>query len=238
MGRAPLSPAEAPVPYLTVRRGEVQDRPTVVYTMNGPASVGIGYADEVEEDRDARDVLWERVSECPDGAPRYRYAHPERQAAAMDDLRCQVFFTEADWTEQGVLFLLSDVRGEEETPAGWPEGAVTLHPPLSLEGAAWSVLACGHLADGWVAVRVTDPDPEYGYCGTLYQPSPAGPVPVPRAKASTIPYNHPLVGWLVASAQAAVLRGCTVVDLAAELAAAGHAELAERVAAAYPEVPV
>jgi len=238
MGRAPLALAEAPVPYLTVRHGEVQERPSVVYVRQGTTAVGIGYADEREEDRDARGVLWERVSENPDGAPRYRYAHPERQAAAMDDLRCQVYFTEADWTEKGVLFLLRDARGEEDTPAGWPEGTVTLHPPLSLEGAAWSVLACGHLAEGWVAVRVADPDPEYGYSGTLYQPSPAGPVPVPAGKAATVPYQHSLVGWLVASAQAAVLRGCTVVDLVAELSAAGHAELAERVAAAYPEVPV
>ncbi|CAM5278518.1 hypothetical protein BOQ63_001070 (plasmid) [Streptomyces viridifaciens] len=238
MGPAPLSPAEAPVPYLTIRRGEEYEKPPVVYVRHGLAVVGIGYADEVEEDRDHRDVLWERVSVCPAGAPRYRHAHPERQAAAMDDLRCQVFFTEADWTDKGVLFLLRDVRGAEETPASWPEGAVTLHPPLSLDGAAWSVLACGHLADGWVAVRVADPDPEYGYCGTLYQPSPAGPVPTSEGKAATVPYNNPVVGWLVASAQAALLRGCTIVDLAAELAAAGHTELAEQVAAAYPTASI
>ncbi|MFJ1936803.1 hypothetical protein ACIOGZ_29615 [Kitasatospora sp. NPDC088160] len=235
MGRAPLPVDQAPVPYVTIRHGESPERPPVVYTTNGHGvSVGIGYAEERDEDRDRRSVLWERLTANPDGAPRYRYTHARRQGECLDDLRCQVTYADADENKLGVLFLLEDARSRADIPAGWPEGVRTLHPPLSLEGAAYSVLACRHLAEGWAAVRVTDPDVEFGYRGTLYRPSPDGPIPF---RSAAIAYDDPLVGWLVASAQEAVLHGCTIVDLAADLEQAGHTDLARQVAAAYPQQP-
>ncbi|WP_033355224.1 hypothetical protein [Kitasatospora aureofaciens] len=78
---------------------------------------------------------------------------------------------------------------------------------------------------------VGDPDTERGYRGTLYRPSAGGPIPFRNA---SVAYDDFRVAWLMAAAQEAVLRECTIVDLLSELAAAGHAELASRVAAAYP----
>ncbi|GAA2969663.1 hypothetical protein GCM10010519_01030 [Streptomyces lactacystinicus] len=47
MARAPLSPAQAPVPYLMACRDEEQERPPAIHTMNGPTAAGINYADGV-----------------------------------------------------------------------------------------------------------------------------------------------------------------------------------------------
>jgi hypothetical protein len=81
---------------------------------------GIAYQDETLADRDRNGVLWHRTPFIPgQGRPDFGRVHPLRQRRTMQRLLCQVCAGPANTTEDGVLWLLKDHRGD--WPA-WPDG--------------------------------------------------------------------------------------------------------------------
>jgi hypothetical protein len=202
------------VPYITTWSAELSSEPTLVV----PGSVGIAYRDEGFNERDIDGVLWSRTPSRPRvGRPVFSHVHPLRQRRVMRSLRCQICAGPADRTEHGVLWVLHDDRDDWH---GWPENMAATHPPVCLTCAPKAIRLCPHLCGGYVAVRVQDPEP-YGVYGTLYRPGPLFAEPVNDV---TLPYGDPRIPMLLASQLALNLEGCTIVDLADELAMRGSAE--------------
>jgi hypothetical protein len=192
-----------------------EERPTDRLTIRSDGS-GIAYTDEVPHDRDNHGVLWRRSTLSPgQGRPVFGTIHAARQRRVARKLLCNVCAGPADRNDDGVLWLLGDDRGDWPN---WPETMGATHPPICLPCAALSVRLCPHLREGGhVAVRVREPRAG-GVFGALYAPGPLGPEAV---EPVTIPYGDWRQPWVMAAQAATELHGCTLVDLDAELAAAG-----------------
>ncbi|WP_254407055.1 hypothetical protein [Streptomyces sp. GMY02] len=202
------------VPYVTAWSAEWPLYPPPVTGRSGGR--GIAYVDEHSIDRDEEGVLWTRAMYRPgQGRPEFGNVHPLRQRRAMQRMLCQICGGPADRNGQGVLWLLADHRGDWP---GWPETMAATHPPVCLPCAAESTRACPHLRRGFVTVRVREPRISGVYGARYYPPNPfIGPVEdVVKA------YGDHGIRWVIASQLAMELRGCTFVDLTAELAAAGR----------------
>lgn len=192
--------AKAPqiiAPYITSWNAE-QDSPYKLVERPG----GIGYADELLCDRDARGVLWQRAAVRHGvGKPEFGKVHPLRQRRAMRQLLCQVCAGPADRNDDGVLWLLRDYRSDWQ---GWPEGMGCNEPPICIPCVTTSLCLCPALRRGAVAVRAREFEVA-GVRGALYR---AGTV-----EEASLSYDDPDVRWLVASALIRELRGCTFVPL-------------------------
>ncbi|MEU5978407.1 hypothetical protein [Streptomyces sp. NPDC047315] len=141
-----------------------------------------------------------------------------RQRRAMVDELCQVCGGPAGANELGVLWLLDDtVDGRKP---GWPEGEVTMHPPVCLPCAPVAARECHGMLDGYTAVRVREPQ-LYGYYGDLHRAGMglAGPVPVVAERGVVVAFTDQRLPWLLCAQLAVRLTGCTVVSLDEELAA-------------------
>ena len=128
----------------------------------------------------------------------------------MRRLLCQVCGSSADRTEQGVLWLLGDDRGDW---ADWPEEMAATHPPVCLPCAHAAVRLCPYLRRKFVAVRVRRPEVS-GVHGRLYEAFGAA------TKASgdvIVRFSDPAINWVQAFELVMCLRECTFVDLEAEL---------------------
>ncbi|MEV0278571.1 hypothetical protein AB0I22_19615 [Streptomyces sp. NPDC050610] len=140
----------------------------------------------------------------------------------MYRLRCQVCCQRpASRTELGYLFLLE--RPVSRTEDGWPEGVLTPHPPLCLAHAGVSVERCPPLRKGHVAVRATRPR-LYGVRGLVLTPGwtqMLHVLPDDPDDEEAVAYQSPRARWCLATQQVRRLCGVTVIDLEAELAAAG-----------------
>ncbi|WP_328469563.1 hypothetical protein [Streptomyces sp. NBC_00448] len=206
-------PSQPTVPYIASWTAESRPAARIV---NRPSGRGIAYADETLHDRDRHGVLWYRSVIRPgQGRPKFGTVHAARQRRTMRKLLCQVCAGPADRNDDGVLWLLGDDR--DDWP-GWPEEMGATHPPVCLPCAALSVRMCPFLRrGGHVAVRVRDPRPG-GVLGALYEPGPAGPLPVGQV---LLPWWDVRMPWVLASQMAMELRGCTFVDLEAEFDSAG-----------------
>jgi hypothetical protein len=111
-------------PYVTAWTAE-HDLPYRLITVPG---AGIAYADETAADRDHNGILWWRTASRPgEGQPVFGLVHPDRQRRAMLRLLCQVCAGPADQTNDGVLWLLQDHRGDWP---GWPNGMGVTEPPI------------------------------------------------------------------------------------------------------------
>ncbi|AXI78290.1 hypothetical protein [Peterkaempfera bronchialis] len=200
------------VPYITVWSGE--RRASVPALVANPRSGRIAYRRELLADRDERGVLWNRTESRPGkGRPQYARVHPYRQRYVMRHLRCQICASPADRSHLGVLWLLHDDRSDWP---GWPEQMTVTHPPVCLPCARLATRLCPHLADRHVAVRVKNPR-IHGVYGFLYTPVPGSPHPMPTTEV-TVPYTDPQVRRVLAGQLVTLLRDCTLVDLADELA--------------------
>lgn len=189
-------------PYVTAWSAEV-DPPHELVEVPGR---GIAYADETVSDRDSNGVLWYRTSHCPgQGRPEFGRVHPLRQRRAMRRLLCQVCAGPADRTDDGVLWLLRDHRGDWP---GWPDGMGVTEPPVCVPCLRFSVRVCPALRNGAVAVRVGRFAVD-GVHGALHT---GGPVPV-FVGAVTVSLDNPAVRWVRAVSLARELRDCTIVDL-------------------------
>lgn len=189
--------------YITTWSAE-QDLPLRVMEHPG---VGIGHADELLGDRDARGVLWQRAAMRHGvGKPEFGKVHPLRQRRAMRKLLCQVCAGPADQNDDGVLWLLRDHRDDWH---GWPEAMACVEPPICAPCVATSVQLCPALRRGAVTVRVREFEIA-GVRGVLYRKGTFGPFAV---GAANLTYDDPDVRWLVASALIRELRGCAFVPL-------------------------
>jgi hypothetical protein len=200
------------VPFIAAWSGEPRHRRTIVYSGRG----GIGFADETPEDRDQYGVLWlGRALAQGTGRPQYGDVHPARQRVAMEHLLCQVCGRPAARDRRGWLWLLEDARGDWR---GWPNDLLTTHPPVCLPCAGEAVRMCPHLIDRSVAVRVRDSQVCAVY-GRIWASSAFG-YPVRTENRGVVAYSSPAARWVLAAQLVRSLHGCTIVDLAAELAAA------------------
>lgn len=220
MSHSPVRPTV--IPYITAREGEEGELESKFGVL--PNMKGLRYLDETPEDRDERGVLWARCSQSlldgdPTGKPRWSEVHPLRQRETMSRLRCQVCRGPASRTKKGFLFLASPLPNGSSEPS-WPEGLLTVQPPVCLNHAGLSVRECAHLGRaGHVAVRVRQPRP-YGVFGSYYALTPGkGLIALPHDdEGRALRYGDPLAGWYLASQLVCKLRGVSIVDLQAELA--------------------
>lgn len=188
-------------PYITMWSAE-QD---LLCRLVERPGLGIGYADELPADRDAQGVLWRQTAAHHGlGRPEFGKVHPLRQRQAMERLLCQVCGGPADRTEEGVLWLMRDYRGDWPR---WPEGMGSVEPPVCLPCVAMSLRLCPALRRGAVAIRVRE-FPIAGVRGALYRKGPLTPI---AAEVVNMPYDDPAVRRVLASALIRELRDCTFV---------------------------
>lgn len=230
VGTAAESPDEPP--WVTASTGDVKIQQKVILRSaltGGRGLPGIAFEDELPSDRGRHDVLLSRGRRpAPPGArgePRFGDVLLNRQRRAMrvGRLLCQVLGGPAAHDERGWLWLLPESGDEHQE--GWPERNVTAHPPVSLRGAAKAVERCPELAAHCTALRVRDPRP-YGVVGDLCGRDlawPAAPFPAVVEKEALVAYeDRARLPWILASQTVLRLVDCTVVDIHAELAAAGE----------------
>ncbi|MFE4829635.1 hypothetical protein [Streptomyces sp. NPDC056672] len=201
------------VPYIAAWSEEWPQRKPLV---TGRPDRGVAYVDEHSIDRDDEGVLWRRVLyRQGKGRPQFGKVHPMRQRRAMQRMLCQICGGPADRDDRGLLWLLPDHRADWP---GWPEKMATTHPPVCLPCAAESTRLCPHLRRSSVAVRVREPR-VCGVYGAFHHPMNPFMGPVDDVIKA---YEDHGIRWVIATQLAAQLRGCTFVDLEAELAAGGR----------------
>ncbi|MEY9958864.1 hypothetical protein [Streptacidiphilus sp. MAP5-52] len=211
--RSALRLQTASVPYIAAWSREVELTPT----MRVLPGAGFTFDDAVRGDRDAHGALYRRqaIVSGDRGVPYLGKVHSRRQRRCMARLLCQVCAGPPSLTSEGMLFLDQDHRSDW---TGWPENLGTVHPPLCLPCAEESVRRCRHLRGSSVAVRVRDPQP-WGVLGMQYSLAPDNTLQ--DGRAVELEYGDPRLGWTIASQMIMLLVGCTIVDLAEELADSG-----------------
>ncbi len=204
------------VPAVTLWSGESRTGEIVLQSSQAtafwPARVlGVGYADERDEDRDATGVLIQRRLQAPgSGTARLKLVHPARQYRFMADELCQGCEGDPDRTPEGTLWLMPR---PDTAPAGWPEGVAVEHPPICLACALRSRDACPEgRRRGWVSVRVGDSDLSH-VAGPVFAEREGRAVEVGQGVLS---YDDPRLGWITATRWLRTLWDCTPVDLDAE----------------------
>ncbi len=196
----------AVVPYIGSWTGEDLLPTRVVRRARG----GIGYADETLMDRDERGVLWTRMAyRVGAGRPQFTKLHPLRQRRAMRRLLCQVCARPADRTGQGLLWLVPGADGQDGQD--WPEGRVTVQPPLCRGCARVSVGACPALRTGCLAVRAQSR--LCGVTGVRFQPGPRCPALSVDDSDDVVDYRDSAIVWMQATQLARSLHACVPVDL-------------------------
>jgi hypothetical protein len=196
-------PERVIAPYITGWSEEC-DLP---YTVKERPGAGIAYTDESVVDRDRDGVLWHRALSRPgQGRPDFGSTHPLRQRKAMRRLLCQVCAGPADRTDEGVLWLMRDHRGDW---SGWPVGMANVEPPVCLQCARLSVRLCPALRRGVVAIRSRD-SPIAGVRGALYQSVGVSLVVTGQAIVAT---EDPAIRWVRATNLVRQVRDCTIVPL-------------------------
>jgi hypothetical protein len=192
------------VPYIATW-SEEQELPLVLIERPG---IGLGFADETALDRDQDGILWNRTTIRPGkGRPRYAVIHFLRQRRTMRRLLCQVCAQPADCNDDGMLWLLPDMR---DAWTGWPDGLHVTEPPVCLPCALLAIRSCPELRKGHVAIRVGHA-PLSGVKGFIYQPGRPTPILI---RDDLVTYDNPvLLRWTLAEQQLRTLHDCSVVDL-------------------------
>ncbi|MEU3289876.1 hypothetical protein [Streptomyces longwoodensis] len=197
------------VPFIASWSAELTPDPFVI--VRGLVS-GIRYADERGTDRDDRGVLWSRRANARGtGRPLHGLVHPGRQRLAMDRLLCQVCGEPADRDDRGVLWLVEDDRGLWD---GWPDGLLTTHPPTCRVCIRAAREQCPHMWKGSVLVRVGSSDVCAVY-GRRYTATGTGAM---VAAAEIVPFDSPMLRWMVAAQLVRELSDCRIVSADEELA--------------------
>ncbi|MFE2727269.1 hypothetical protein [Kitasatospora sp. NPDC059327] len=132
------------VPAITRWSGELVDHSLVVD--HGPDGARIAYDRETPADRVHGVLVLRCTGRQGLGEPLWEAVHFGRQARQMDSLLCRVCERPADRTDEGTLWLLprpTTPGGQPRTlQPGWPEGAVTEHPPICAPHALSSPRRC------------------------------------------------------------------------------------------------
>jgi hypothetical protein len=199
------------VPYITSWSSE---QPTQRKVIVRPLS-GIGFLDEVPDDRDEHGVLWRRMSSSPGvGQAEFGHIHTARQREAMRKLLCQVCGGPADQDAEGTLWLLKDHRTDWP---GWPHGMGVTEPPICLPCAQTARQSCPALRrEGHVALRVTG-CPVSAVSGALYRAGAVYPTAVNAGRLVMVAFDDPVVRWVQAAHLVREITRCTIVDLDSEL---------------------
>jgi len=140
------------LPYIATWSEETKPDVTVIER----TQFSIAFADETVADRDRDGLLWTRTTVCPgQGSPQFAVIHSVRQRRAMRRLLCQVCAQPADYTDDGVLWLLPDYYQEA---AGWPEDFDLAEPPICRSCVPIAIRLCPALRKGtWPCVLVAPP---------------------------------------------------------------------------------
>ena len=205
------------IPYITPLKGEAPITPKVVLREDG---LGVRFPDETPNDRDRHDALWLRTGEPSPGRviPRFKQVHPRRAGEVMLDMRCQGCNGEPNRTRDGVLFFTKpEVRHRPQR--NWPDVVFTCHPPVCLPCAHQAMLACPFVLDA-PALRARQARP-WGIDGFCYRPDADGTPRLDEEVDRCWYEDLKLLPWMVAIQPIARLSRCTLVDIRAELAAAG-----------------
>ncbi|MDI5967995.1 hypothetical protein POF50_001280 [Streptomyces sp. SL13] len=205
------------IPYITPLKGQLPTgHELIVPRDNG---LGVMFRDETPVDRDRRGALWIRTAPPSAGRPipLYRHVLPRRTGEAMLDMRCQGCNGDPDRTRQGTLFFVKP--DETRRNLNWPDVEYTHHPPVCLPCAREALLECS-FAQKAPALRVRNPRP-WGIFGICFRPGTDGSLELVREIDRCVYDDLKLLPWMVALQPLAKLSRCTVVDIRAELAAAG-----------------
>ncbi|WP_050514491.1 hypothetical protein [Streptomyces rimosus] len=183
------------VPYIALRVGESPVAKQLDLELRGgPGTWGLAYADEVPDDRDSHDVLWQRYHETRDcagrvtGAPVAGRVHPGRLRETVSRLTCPVCNHPADKTDDGYLFLVPRAKSRIEAP-------LTTWPPVCREHATVHARDRPDLRDGYTAIRSADPT-LHGVRGRQYRR--AGTAFEVARRDARMPYGHAQQRWIVA----------------------------------------
>lgn len=191
-------------PYVNAWSGE-QHQPATVIERPG---VGIAYADETLYDRDRHGVLWQRVAVNQGvGEPKFGEVHPMRQRRAMRRLLCGVCADPADRSDDGVLWLLRDYRGDWPD---WPNRMGVDEPPVCVGCARRASRMCPELRKGAVAIRARR-YPIAGVRGLLYRT--AGTRPPVITGFHNVAYGDAAARWIQAVKILRKLGDCRVLSL-------------------------
>lgn len=206
------------IPYVTLLKSEYL-LPTEDVVLR-PDGLGVKYRDEVPEDRDRRGALWVRTAaaESERAIPMFKRVHPRRAGAAMLDMRCQGCNGEPDRNRQGTLFFVKP-DPSRRTLRNWPDVEYTHHPPVCLPCTHQAMLACSFVQTA-PAVRARQAR-SWGVDCIAYRPGPDGTLQFDRDTERCAYDDLKLLPWTVAIQPVARLSRCTIVDIRAELAAAG-----------------
>jgi hypothetical protein len=189
-------------PYITAWSGELEPQCPVTESPRA----GLGYVDEITGDRDSHGVLWGRVLWRPEvGRPVFGKVHPARQRRVMRKLLCQVCAGPADLTDEGLLFLVPDRRGEWP---GWPNEMGSDEPPVCRPCARLSAHLCPELRAGAVLIRAGRYE-IVGVTGYLYAAEPE----IRRVGEVTVSFDNPAVRWVMATGLIRELFDCTLIEL-------------------------
>lgn len=202
------------IPFITPLKGE---RPLSDVVLR-PDGLGIAYAEEEPDDRDDRGALWVRTG-VPAGRPipLFRQVHPRRARAAMLDMRCQGCGGEPSRTAKGTLFFTKPEPRRDSRH--WPETEYTVHPPTCLLCTHKAMLYCPFVQSA-PALRVRHPRP-WGVFGVGFRPGDDGALRLDHDAERCSYDDLRNLPWMLALQPVARLSRCTVVDVRAELAAAG-----------------
>lgn len=203
------------VPYITSRRGEYGELESeLTLSMDTFGRTRLAYHNETQDDRGPRGELWARCAQTldasgrPTGKPQWRLVHPARQREAMRQLQCQIGFCPAE-TPDGYLFL-AGAGGKPHRP-GKP--VRTAQPPVCLAHARPSVEQCKHLREQGHVAFLARATTMWGVIGTRYRFTVNGLEPLPAQDDEPLPYDHPQLGWFLASQLVRELRDYDVVSL-------------------------
>jgi hypothetical protein len=131
--------------------------------------------------------------------------HSLRQRRAMRRLLCQVCGEPADQSEDGVLWLLPDYRGDWP---GWPNRMGQVEPPICRPCVDLSLRLCPKLRRGAAVVRARE-YPIAGVRGVRYEPGPTAPVMVEPVVVS---FEDHAIRWIRAVGLVRELLGCTLLS--------------------------
>jgi len=199
----PLKYKGRPVPYIAAWSDEKVQQPPIIATGEGVAYAG------PTPGRGSDGVLWQLWGLKPAaGEPLWKQVHGPRQRRAMRKFLCQVCGGPADRNERGWLWLLEDDRAEG---AKWPNGHLTVHPPVCLPCAPLAARLCPHLRRrGAVPVRVGDVILDAVY-GQRYYTGPPG-LGMLEGEKDVFLMGNWRAKWVVGGQLAASLSKCTVLD--------------------------
>ncbi|MEU9925131.1 hypothetical protein AB0H51_28250 [Streptomyces griseoluteus] len=196
---APLKHKGRPVPYIAAWTAEHVPLPRLRVESGALAIKG---------QRRAAGVLWKPWRARPGvGEPVFADVHGPRQRECMLRMWCQVCRRPVVRNELGWPWLIE----ADWDKLGWPEGAVTAHPPTCEDCQPVAAIQCTPNRGLFVSLRVGQVLAD-GVYGQLYRPAATG-APVKTGKNTVVFPGNRQLRWMLGGQAAATLVDVTVVDM-------------------------